>query len=142
MQLSALCLSGGGIRSAAFCLGALQTLAAKRMLRQFDFLSTVSGGGFIGGLLAASAAAIYGMALGVGQARKLLRKAGAAAKTAIGSKSAKRAAKSKRAPRPKRATPAKSKRALPDKSKRATPAKSKRAAPAKPKARLGSPPWR
>jgi multicomponent Na+:H+ antiporter subunit B len=31
------------------------------------------GGGFIGGLLAASAAAIYGMALGVGQARKLLR---------------------------------------------------------------------
>ena len=51
MQLSALCLSGGGIRSAAFCLGALQTLAAKRMLRQFDFLSTVSGGGFIGGWL-------------------------------------------------------------------------------------------
>jgi hypothetical protein len=51
MQLSALCLSGGGIRSAAFCLGVLQTLAAKRMLRQFDFLSTVSGGGFIGGWL-------------------------------------------------------------------------------------------
>ena len=47
MQLSALCLSGGGIRSAAFCLGALQTLAAKRLLRQFDFLSTVSAGGFI-----------------------------------------------------------------------------------------------
>ena len=51
MQLSALCLSGGGIRSAAFCLGVLQTLAAKRMLRQFDYLSTVSGGGFIGGWL-------------------------------------------------------------------------------------------
>ncbi|HEY2619190.1 MAG TPA: patatin-like phospholipase family protein [Acetobacteraceae bacterium] len=51
MRLSALCLSGGGIRSAAFCLGALQALAAKRMLRQFDFLSTVSGGGFIGGWL-------------------------------------------------------------------------------------------
>jgi hypothetical protein len=51
MQLSALCLSGGGIRSAAFCLGALQALAGKRLLRQFDFLSTVSGGGFIGGWL-------------------------------------------------------------------------------------------
>jgi hypothetical protein len=50
-DLSALCLSGGGIRSAAFCLGVLQVLAAKRLLRQFDFLSTVSGGGFIGGWL-------------------------------------------------------------------------------------------
>ena len=44
-------LSGGGIRSAAFCLGVLQALAEKRMLRQFDYLSTVSGGGFIGGWL-------------------------------------------------------------------------------------------
>jgi hypothetical protein len=51
LQLSALCLSGGGIRSAAFCLGVLQALATKRMLRQFDYLSTVSGGGFIGGWL-------------------------------------------------------------------------------------------
>jgi predicted acylesterase/phospholipase RssA len=48
---SALCLSGGGIRSAAFCLGVLQGLAEKHMLRQFDYLSTVSGGGFIGGWL-------------------------------------------------------------------------------------------
>lgn len=31
------------------------------------------GGGFIAGLIAASAAAVYGMALGVGAARKLLR---------------------------------------------------------------------
>jgi len=31
------------------------------------------GGGFIGGLIAASAAAVYGMALGVGAVRKLLR---------------------------------------------------------------------
>ena len=51
LRLSALCLSGGGIRSAAFCLGVLQALAEKRILRQFDFLSTVSGGGFIGGWL-------------------------------------------------------------------------------------------
>lgn len=51
LSLSALCLSGGGIRSAAFCLGVLQALAAKHMLRHFDYLSTVSGGGFIGGWL-------------------------------------------------------------------------------------------
>ena len=51
LDLSALCLSGGGIRSAAFCLGVLQALAGKGMLRQFDYLSTVSGGGFIGGWL-------------------------------------------------------------------------------------------
>ena len=46
-----LSLSGGGIRSAAFCLGVLQSLAAKKLLNQFDYLSTVSGGGFIGGWL-------------------------------------------------------------------------------------------
>ena len=51
LNLSALCLSGGGIRSAAFCLGVLQSLAGRRLLRQFDYLSTVSGGGFIGGWL-------------------------------------------------------------------------------------------
>jgi hypothetical protein len=51
LRLAGLCLSGGGIRSAAFCLGVLQALAAKQLLRQFDFLSTVSGGGFIGGWL-------------------------------------------------------------------------------------------
>ena len=48
---SALCLSGGGIRSAAFGLGVLQALAAGKLLRRFDYLSTVSGGGFIGGWL-------------------------------------------------------------------------------------------
>jgi predicted acylesterase/phospholipase RssA len=51
LKLAALCLSGGGIRSAAFCLGVLQALAEKCMLRRFDYLSTVSGGGFIGGWL-------------------------------------------------------------------------------------------
>ncbi len=51
LKLNALCLSGGGIRSAAFCLGLLQGLAEKRLLGQFDYLSTVSGGGFIGGWL-------------------------------------------------------------------------------------------
>ncbi len=49
---TALCLSGGGIRSAAFCLGALQALAAKGLLGEFNYLSTVSGGGYIGAWLA------------------------------------------------------------------------------------------
>src|SRR4051794_19929003 len=52
-RVSALCLSGGGIRSATFCLGVLQGLAAAGKLTGFDYLSTVSGGGFIGGWLSA-----------------------------------------------------------------------------------------
>lgn len=50
-QFSALCLSGGGIRSASYCLGVMQVLARRGLLRQFDYLSTVSGGGYIGGWL-------------------------------------------------------------------------------------------
>ncbi len=45
--LTALCLSGGGIRSATFNLGVLQALAAKKLLGHFDYLSSVSGGGYI-----------------------------------------------------------------------------------------------
>ena len=41
--------SGGGIRSATFCLGFLQALDQLRLLPMFDYLSTVSGGGFVGG---------------------------------------------------------------------------------------------
>jgi hypothetical protein len=52
-ERSALCLSGGGIRSAIFGLGVLQGLARKNVLGKFDFLSTVSGGGFVGGWLTA-----------------------------------------------------------------------------------------
>jgi Patatin-like phospholipase len=52
-KLSALCFSGGGIRSATFCLGALQALAKEGLLDKFDYLSTVSGGGYLGGWLAA-----------------------------------------------------------------------------------------
>jgi hypothetical protein len=48
---SALCLSGGGIRSAAFGLGVLQALARCQMLEKFDYLSTVSGGGYAGSWL-------------------------------------------------------------------------------------------
>jgi hypothetical protein len=50
---SALCLSGGGIRSATFNLGLLQGLARHGLLEQFEYLSTVSGGGFSGGWLTA-----------------------------------------------------------------------------------------
>lgn len=49
----ALCLSGGGIRSAAFSLGVLQALSRKRWLSWFDYVSTVSGGGYIGSWLSA-----------------------------------------------------------------------------------------
>ncbi len=47
-----LAFSGGGIRSATFSLGVAQVLADKRLIRDIDFLSTVSGGGFTGGFLA------------------------------------------------------------------------------------------
>jgi Patatin-like phospholipase len=43
-----LALSGGGIRSATFSLGMLQSLAKRRLLQRIDYLSTVSGGGYIG----------------------------------------------------------------------------------------------
>jgi hypothetical protein len=50
---SVLCLSGGGVRSATFNLGILQGLSRYGLLDKFDYLSTVSGGGFIGGWLSA-----------------------------------------------------------------------------------------
>jgi len=52
-ERSALCLSGGGIRSAVFSLGVLQGLARRGLLEKFDYLSTVSGGGYMGSLLSA-----------------------------------------------------------------------------------------
>lgn len=51
LNTSALCLSGGGIRSATFCLGAIQALAKAGKLDKFTYLSTVSGGGYIGSWL-------------------------------------------------------------------------------------------
>ncbi len=53
MQLAGLALSGGGIRSATFNLGLIQALAELKLLRGFDYLSTVSGGGYIGTWLSA-----------------------------------------------------------------------------------------
>jgi hypothetical protein len=48
-----LALSGGGIRSATFALGVLQGLSNKGWLPHIDYLSTVSGGGYIGSWLIA-----------------------------------------------------------------------------------------
>src|SRR2546430_8394069 len=50
---AALCISGGGIRSATFGLGILQGLARCGLLDKFHYLSTVSGGGYIGSWLRA-----------------------------------------------------------------------------------------
>ena len=50
---AALCISGGGIRSATFGLGVLQGLARCGLLDRFHYLSTVSGGGYIGSWLSA-----------------------------------------------------------------------------------------
>jgi hypothetical protein len=52
-DLAALCISGGGIRSATFGLGVLQGLARFGLLDRFHYLSTVSGGGYIGSWLSA-----------------------------------------------------------------------------------------
>src|SRR5262249_9932313 len=50
---AALCISGGGIRSATFGLGVLQGLARCGLLDKFHYLSTVGGGGYIGSWLSA-----------------------------------------------------------------------------------------
>jgi hypothetical protein len=52
-QHAALCFSGGGVRSASFNLGVLQGLAEAGILDTVDYLSTVSGGGYIGGWFSA-----------------------------------------------------------------------------------------
>ena len=50
-DLIGLAFSGGGIRSATFNLGVIQALARHNLLRVVDYLSTVSGGGYIGSWL-------------------------------------------------------------------------------------------
>lgn len=47
-HLVGVALSGGGIRSGAFCLGALQALHRLGVMKWVDYLSTVSGGGYAG----------------------------------------------------------------------------------------------
>jgi hypothetical protein len=55
-----LSLSGGGIRSAAISLGVLQALDSFGALRHIDYLSTVSGGGYIGSSMTATMTATSG----------------------------------------------------------------------------------
>jgi len=52
-QLCGLAFSGGGIRSASFNLGVIQALADLGLLARADYLSTGSGGGYIGAWLSA-----------------------------------------------------------------------------------------
>lgn len=51
LRLFGLAFSGGGIRTATFNLGVTQALAKVGLLPRFDYLSTVSGGGYIGSCL-------------------------------------------------------------------------------------------
>lgn len=51
LGLTGLSFSGGGIRSASFCLGVVQRIARAGLLKHVDYLSTVSGGGYIGACL-------------------------------------------------------------------------------------------
>jgi len=46
-DLVGLAFSGGGIRSATFNLGVLEALEAAGLLREVDYLSSVSGGGYV-----------------------------------------------------------------------------------------------
>ncbi|GAB3588565.1 patatin-like phospholipase family protein [Acetobacter peroxydans] len=47
-RATGLAMSGGGIRSATFALGVLSALSRRGLLKQFDYMSTVSGGGYLG----------------------------------------------------------------------------------------------
>lgn len=53
-SLTGLALSGGGIRSATFSLGALEAMREQDRLHGIDYLSTVSGGGYVGAWLSAN----------------------------------------------------------------------------------------
>lgn len=48
LQGVGLAISGGGIRSASFALGVFQALLGRGIFERFDYLSTVSGGGYLG----------------------------------------------------------------------------------------------
>lgn len=50
-EFTGLALSGGGIRSASFCLGIMQALVNGGILKKIDYLSTASGGGYLGSAL-------------------------------------------------------------------------------------------
>src|SRR5262245_8990936 len=62
---AALCFSGGGIRSATFGLRVLQGLASMVDLRSVHYLSTVSGGGYLGSWFSA-----WAHRRGIGEVKK------------------------------------------------------------------------
>ncbi len=66
-----LALSGGGVRSATFGLGLLRSLAAQGLFRRVDYLSTISGGGYVGAMLGRLISA-----LGLEQAQQTLAAGG------------------------------------------------------------------
>ncbi len=49
--VTGLAVSGGGIRSASFGLGVMQALVANNQFSKIDYMSTVSGGGYLGSAL-------------------------------------------------------------------------------------------
>jgi hypothetical protein len=69
-RLVGLAFSGGGIRSATFNLGVLQGLAALKLLKFIDYISTVSGGSYIGSWFTAWIQRATG---GLGHVEPLLR---------------------------------------------------------------------
>ncbi|WP_282609420.1 patatin-like phospholipase family protein [Pelagibius sp. Alg239-R121] len=50
LGLLGMAFSGGGIRSSTFCFGVLQALNEAGVVKHVDYLSTVSGGGYIGSM--------------------------------------------------------------------------------------------
>lgn len=50
-NLTGICISGGGIRSATLGLGMIQAFIRAGVMKRFDYMSTVSGGGYIGSCL-------------------------------------------------------------------------------------------
>jgi hypothetical protein len=78
-HLIGLALSGGGIRSATFNLGAIQALRDSDVFDQVDYLSSVSGGSYLAGWLQAHLGArnnlpedVYAYDVGAGTALDLL----------------------------------------------------------------------
>ena len=59
-DLVGLAISGGGVRSASIALGVVQALSRRGVLRRVDYLSTVSGGGFLGSCISAMLHRPYG----------------------------------------------------------------------------------
>ena len=65
---TAVCCSGGGIRSATYCLGALQALAADGRMRAVDLVTAVSGGSYLAAAWALQAERASGASRPAGRA--------------------------------------------------------------------------